>query len=393
MQKYRLMHRDVVCGNIIFDEENGNILSYRDFATGHSPFLGNADEKRIKTWWKARAVPASRSIIQNLLKQPGNLTAEQYLEKNLALSITDSYWVCPVEMDIKYEDVKFSNLSLFNDGKIPYHNATSYDPNASLGGQMEKYWDLSESVPLLVKESYKYYGQQAVNETFATRIHELLGAGISFTSYSMSRLEDGGLICKCKAFTSDMAELIPAYEVIESSVQGNDVSTYSHYISISDKKGIPVNIMQDFLDYQTATDFIISNTDEHLMNFGVLRNPNTLELIGPAPIFDSGNSMFYSEGLKCKHTRVELLDREVTSVYKTEEKLLTQIKNKKIIDIDKLPDKDYVLNFYTSAGIPEEKASNIAHNYSLKVEMFRDFQNGIKISLFNEKKALRQSEK
>ena len=83
MQKYRLMHRDVVCGNIIFDEENGNILSYRDFATGHSPFLGNADEKRIKTWWKARAVPASRSIIKNLLNNREILQQNSILRKTL----------------------------------------------------------------------------------------------------------------------------------------------------------------------------------------------------------------------------------------------------------------------------------------------------------------------
>lgn len=41
-------------------------------------------------------------------------------------------------------------------GKIPYHNVTSYDPNASLGGQMEKYWDFTGKVPVLVKESSKY---------------------------------------------------------------------------------------------------------------------------------------------------------------------------------------------------------------------------------------------
>lgn len=34
------------------------------------------------------------------------------------------------------------------------------------------------------------------------------------------------------------------------------------------------------------TDFVISNTDEHLLNFGVLRDADTMKLIGPAPIFD-----------------------------------------------------------------------------------------------------------
>ena len=28
-------------------------------------------------------------------------------------------------------------MNLFSDNKVPYHNATSYDSNAALGGQME----------------------------------------------------------------------------------------------------------------------------------------------------------------------------------------------------------------------------------------------------------------
>lgn len=86
--------------------------------------------------------------------------------------MTDSYWICPHGMLIKYDEIKLRNLGLYGDGKMPYHNATSYDPNASLGGQMEKYWDLDYEVPILVKESYKYYGQQSVNEVFATYLHK-----------------------------------------------------------------------------------------------------------------------------------------------------------------------------------------------------------------------------
>ena len=36
------------------------------------------------------------------------------------------------------------------------------------------------------------------------------------------------------------------------------------------------------------TDFVLTNTDWHLNNFGVLRDSKTLKFIGIAPIFDSG---------------------------------------------------------------------------------------------------------
>lgn len=47
------------------------------------------------------------------------------------------------------------------------------------------------------------------------------------------------------------------------------------------------------LDYMNLTDFIISNNDRHLNNFGILRDSHTLRFIKLAPIFDSGNSMMY----------------------------------------------------------------------------------------------------
>lgn len=39
-------------------------------------------------------------------------------------------------------------------------------------------------------------------------------------------------------------------------------------------------------------DFIIANTDRHLNNFGFIRNADTLEWKGEAPIYDSGKAMF-----------------------------------------------------------------------------------------------------
>ena len=41
-------------------------------------------------------------------------------------------------------------------------------------------------------------------------------------------------------------------------------------------------------------DFLIANEDRHLNNFGVIRNAETLEYIGMAPIFDNGTSLWYN---------------------------------------------------------------------------------------------------
>jgi hypothetical protein len=384
MNQYFLMHKDEVCGSLIIDEDTGALTNYKDYHTGHSPFLGGGDVKRIKRWWEGRAVPASRKMIQEVLKESGCFTTKEYLAKNLALSMTDSYWICPVDVQLKYDDVKLTGLSSYNEGKIPYHNHTSYDPNASLGGQMEKYWDIKEVPPVLIKESYKYFGQQAINEGFATLVHERLETGIPYTSYDVGRTEDGGSYCSCPAFTSEEVEFVPAYEVIEGSKLRNDMSMYENYIRICASLGIEEDAIRDFMDYQTLTDFMISNTDEHLLNFGILRDPDTMRYIGPAPIFDSGNSMFYTDSLRL-YTRTELLERKITSFYDSEEKMLKNVRNKAMIDPCLAPSKDGVIEYYTGHGFPEERAVMIAANYETKIEMTREFCRGGKMSLYHEK--------
>lgn len=372
MIQYVLMHKEQKCGILVFDERIGQITEYHDSKNGLSPYLGTADIKKMQQWWELRAVPASRSAMQKVLTAAGCLNTKTYLLKNLGLSLTDTYWVKPEGVDLSFNDVKFA-----------------YDLNASLGGQMEKHWDLMYEPPVLVKESYKYFGQQSVNEVFVTILHERQNVNISFVKYSAALTEDRGIECRCKAFTSEQVELLSAHEMLESRKTRNDQSLYEEYINICVQNGIDRSEIQDFMDYQTMTDFIISNTDEHLLNFGVLRNADTMEFIGPAPIYDSGNSMFFADERKIPYTRAGILDIPVTGFCKNEGKLLKKVENRKLVDVDLLPTSLETKELYIGAGIPEEKAEVIGKNYETKVQLFSEFQRGKTISLYREKKAER----
>lgn len=391
MIKYSLMHKNDKCGTILFDENIGRITEYHDDRNGLSPYLGNCDIKKIQKWWEMRAVPASRATMQQVINNANCLNTEVYLAKNLGLSMTDTYWIKPSGIDLSFDNVEFANLAAYSHGKIPYHNATSYDPNASLGGQMEKYWDLMHKTPILVKESYKYYGQQSINEVFASIVHSRQPSNVEFVRYTAEMTEDRGVQCKCPAFTSENIELLSAYEMVESRKIQNSQALYDEYINICVENGIDYNQIQEFMDYQTMTDFLITNTDEHLLNFGVLRDPNTMKLIGPAPIFDSGNSMFYSDGRKTPYTRAGILDIPITSFYKREEKLLGKVKNKTAVDLNSIPSAGEVKELYANAGIPEEKADVISKNYDTKAKMLSEFQRGKTISLYKEKQAEKNS--
>ena len=384
---YKLMHKNDVCGVLSIDTENGSLLDYETTREETAPFLGNANKSLMKRWWEARAVPASRKAMQEIIRNAGCFTSKEYLAKNLALSLTDMYWICPEEMGLKWDDVNlYHNTPGYLNHKLPYHNASSYDPNASLGGQMEKYWDVTYDTPKLVKTAYKEYGQQAVNEVFATYIHKLQGEPFPYVKYEASRTKDGGMQCTCDAFTNESVEFIPALEILDSQKNANSISLYDAYIEICSAHGIDTEYIRDYMDYLTLTDFAISNTDEHLMNFGVLRNPDTMKFTGPSPIFDSGNSMFFSDDRTKPYKRHELLERKITAIHDREENMLKHITNRHIVKEDLLPSPQETEEFFVKYGIPEPKAHFISGSYGQKIRLLHDYQKGKTISLYLEKK-------
>ena len=391
---YRLMHKSSLCGILMIDEESGALVDYRPVPGAHpaaaAPFLDHATAGLMKKWWEARAVPMSRKTMQSLIRAAGCISPRAYLAKNLALSMTDTYWICPLEAELNWEDVKLYNASGFTDGHLPYHNASSYDPNASLGGEMDKYWDLNTAVPTLVKTAYREFGQQAVNELFATELHERQNAGIPFVRYQIRPSGDGGLQACCPAFTSESEELVPAMEVIESKKIPGSQSVYDAYIQICAENGIDEEKMRDFMDYQTLTDFVLSNTDEHLMNFGVLRDTDTFRMTAPAPIFDSGNSMFFGLFRKKALQRHELLEMKITGIHDKEERMLKHIRNRRVVRADLLPSPGEVSDFYQANGIPEARAKFIAGSYQNKLSLLQDFQKGKTISFYQEKKTAKE---
>ena len=120
---YKLMHRDELCGVLILDEDAGQFLEYKNLSPS-APYLGNADTKLMKRWWEARAIPASRTAMQEIIRQAGCVSNKDYLAKNLALSMTDTYWICPFDLELQWSDVNLHNMYGFMNGKIPYHNTT-----------------------------------------------------------------------------------------------------------------------------------------------------------------------------------------------------------------------------------------------------------------------------
>ena len=121
------------------------------------------------------------------------------------------------------------------------------------------------------------------------------------------------------------------------------------------------------------TDFLITNTDRHWENFGILRDPDTLRFLTLAPIFDSGTSMLYDDPFsKTKH---HLMNIGVHGLCHSQAENLCLVRDKKAVDVSRLPDERKTAEFYMACGVPVERATQIARCFELKKDMLLEFQN------------------
>ena len=352
---YSLMHRDEPVCVISIDPASGAIIRVsKPMNPELLPLGGSIDSAMLKKWWQRRAVPVGQGKIQRILEQMGITTPQEYLVKNLGLSLTDHYWIKPLDMELGWEDINlFTNdfrdpvgdmqfgLELDAALNLP---ANAFSPSSSTQGDLTKKWIIADGKRCLVKGNHGGNSQESLNEIVATLLHQKQNR-VPYVSYAPIRLGDNQQIyCVCESFTSNEVELIPAIDVVDSMKKDNAMSMYEHFIQVCSLHGMDEGAVRTFLEYQILADFILTNTDRHLNNFGVLRNTHTLQFIGMAPIFDSGNSMFWQNPMMPAHN--DLADITVNSFRNTEKRMLQLVRNKDMLDVSKLPTEDELRAIY-----------------------------------------------
>ena len=97
----------------------------------------------------------------------------------------------------------------------------------------------------------------------------------------------------CEDFVTADTELISAWRIMQTQKKDNSKSVYRHFVDCCQTLGAPDVVPA--LDKMIVLDYLIANEDRHLNNFGLLRNAETLECLGFAPVFDSGSSLGYDK--------------------------------------------------------------------------------------------------
>lgn len=103
-------------------------------------------------------------------------------------------------------------------------------------------------------------------------------------------MQEGMPYSICENFIDSNTELVSAWYLMQTKKKQNHVSVYRHFINCCEDLGVPG--VQDAIDRMLVTDYLIVNEDRHLNNFGAVRNAETLEWAGMAPVYDSGTSLW-----------------------------------------------------------------------------------------------------
>ena len=380
------MHKNHIVAELSIDTSGQLIRVRRNvLEKNHIPLGGQMNDIRFYEWWKDRATPKTRQGAETALERLGYASTSNMLVDNLALTLTDCYWIRPAETDITWERVNlftnsfediFGQLTFNPEERFDLRKRTGFIPAASQGEVQKKWCIGTDGKRYLVKGNYGDSFQQSINEVFATELHRKLGFSNAVKYYLAEiELRDGriGLGCSCDSFCSDSAESITAWEILQTKKVKQNESYYYPFRDACIKLGVKEEEFDRFISYEIMTDYLLSNTDRHMNNISILRNPDTLEVIGMAPIYDSGNSMFFRESLDdLKKTMPNI---ETHSFIKNEKQLLKYVTDRNCIDLNKLSDIDF--------GIYEcdvvERHSRIPYlkrRFEQKMFDLEQFQNG-----------------
>lgn len=380
---YVLKRKDEIITIVDFAEDGSVYKFQHKLINPELAPLHDADNHNwLKQWWKRRSVPLDQGNIKQMLEKKGLLGPEDFLVKNLGLSLTDYYWISPIDSRLTWKDVNlFDNdfhgnimIGEFGDeedDKIPH-----YTPNGSLQGTLEKSWTILNGQRGLLKGNRNHLSSESINEVIASKVHKLQGFE-NYTDYKLIKINgrsyDYG--CFSKLFTSKELELISAYEVVCSEKKPNDISSFEHFINVSAKHGMDKEVLRHYLDYTILTDFILSGRDRHLSNVAVLRDAGTLQFVMPAPIYDSGKCLFVHDSVPSNDRG--LLSIKTESFASDELKLLKLVSDRKCLDVTKLPPRSFIEEIYSmDTQMDEKRIVMIGEGYERKIELFREFQLG-----------------
>ena len=308
-----LMHKNIAVADVIIDPDNGYIDKIGALHNPeHLPIgttdLRDADRGRpnraaLNEWWLGRSIPASRDKIEAALCALDLRSPSALIIKCYGLSLSDQYWVMIKGSGLVWGAINFFENDFAKDigevlfGREPKNHGgiNMISPDNTSDGWLRKKWSVRDGKRVLIKGGSGVFKQEPFNEFIASAIMKRLK--IRHVSYELiyeQAAESKEVCCFCENFVTSQTEFVPAWRVVQTLKRLNSDSELTHLLRCCEVLGINIENITAAVDKMLILDYIIANEDRHYNNFGFLRNAETLEWLGFAPIFDSGTSLWHN---------------------------------------------------------------------------------------------------
>ena len=284
----------------------------------------------VQKWLETRAIDSHRAN-SRLLKKALRLTEKDDFETVIsvnAATITDRYWIKPINSSLTYEEVRFdddyfSNLALtgsydsFNKAAASKRTKT---PELTNTGSYEKCWKL-------VNGQWWMYKRANHNEMFSELFIYELGRRLGF---NMAEYVRGRGVVKTKDFT-DNARV--NFESAYSFMGDNE----DYIDNLNTLKKLCPSCIGDYVR-MLFLDTVCANPDRHTFNYGVLRDTDIGKITGLAPNFDNNMALIsrgYPKNIKRKNDILVKLFNELVDFDSSLEKYIPSLKGDMVTDVIK----------------------------------------------------------
>lgn len=278
--QYYLMNKDTIIAG--FHLKHGEDIYIDDVVVKLPDWVGD-----LGAFISGRRAPKHRENIRELLKISGCDSIQGYLDITHALSLIDTFWVKPVDSDLRWEKISLFRNS-FNEtiaktafeGGLHGHNFSTTSPEYGTDGSFAKCWIRENDQIKMLKRGSSgaaNAGLEPYSEFYASQLAKELVS--DYVDYDLRTT--GGRICSvCDIFTSEELGYLP-YHAVEP---GN--STHLTVLRKCEELGFFDRAAEMFV-----LDYVILNEDRHKSNFGFLVDNAKQEIVGFAPMFDHNISL------------------------------------------------------------------------------------------------------
>ena len=243
-------------------------------------------------WLQRRVIPKNRAYVAEILKTFGLSINDTkgIIDVCKGLSLNDSFWVVPqgfagtfAQYNL-YENRFSEILSLVAYTGIGQSDAAfTTSPELTTNGMLPKGWRFIEGDGIYLYKGgtsgAANTGNEPYSEFYASQIAQAMG--LHAVRYDLENWK-GILASRCKLFTDIDTAYISIGRIVR---EGGLKACLEYYEKLGPEAYEEIKSMLVF-------DAVIYNEDRHFGNFGVLRNNHSGELLGAAPVFDNGLSLF-----------------------------------------------------------------------------------------------------